>query len=346
MGLLFRKVFKVSFILVILVVKITLENIINSTKKVIGISLLVGALTFSPLFLYGCKKKVHLPTEIERCVDEIKEHPQDNKINAILADRIGTLYFVVSERDLAEHWYNTSLKLDPTAKTYGNLAEVFFLQGNLEKSYSLLQEGLQLDQNNARLHDRLAEVYLRCSAYNPEGPHLFEDKSTLHKKGLQESKKAVELNPQSVDANVQLGVAYLLNEDYGNAVATLEKASNMDQARSDAKYVLALAFYKSGNTGKALRLWNSVANEGSAVYGRYSADGVDLAKGEPRLGGGPFGGAPGAFSYWVGPNGGPLRPAFQVTYSRTLELNEVYTGVVRTFDKRYVNLCVNVDVEK
>lgn len=37
-------------------VKITLENIINSTKKVIGISLLVGALTFSPLFLYGCKK--------------------------------------------------------------------------------------------------------------------------------------------------------------------------------------------------------------------------------------------------------------------------------------------------
>lgn len=293
-------------------------------------------LVLAGLSLEGCSDRgIDLPSELERLANEIKRPGINNKKKAEIADQIGTLYFVVSEKELAEHWYDASIKLNPTAKTYANLAEVFLIDGGLEKSYSLLQEGLKIG-NNAKLHDRLGEVYLRSSLFNMRGSKLFEDRSDLHKKALEESKKAVSLDPKSVDSLVQLGAAYILNEDYDGAIKTLKKAGS----RVDARYNLALANYKAGNKRTARSIWNNVAKQGSPIYSRYAGDGVDLTKGDARLGGG-FGG-PGGLVYWIGPDGGDLKPAFQLTYSRTLEPKVKYTGVSQQFSERFVNLVVNV----
>lgn len=74
-------------------------------------------------------------------------------------------------------------------------------------------------------------------------------------KAVDEYRKAVKLRPDNVDYRYALGGAFFYVERYRDAIATFEKALKKNPKHRKSQYSLALAFEKTGDTGRARAAW-------------------------------------------------------------------------------------------
>ena len=313
------------------------------TQTLSGTVVLIVLLCILP---FGCserastKQEINIPEEIERCAKLIRSHPENSVENARLSYRLGFLYSLVNELDLSKNWLEGSIKLNPTPEAYAHLAEVYLMSENPNAALDAIRKGLQIGSENYRLYDRLGELYLKCSKHNMRAPKLFDDTNDLIKKALSESQRAVELNPKSADAKVQLAVLLLLENRLDEALPHLNEARKINRERGDISYVMGYVYLKKGDNKKALKVWEELLE--NPPYSSFLSNPLRLAKGEKPIMSGGFMGETPTLIMSLGDDG-KYHKNMLLMYSKTFESQEEFTGVREIFNERFCHVLLPID---
>jgi serine/threonine-protein kinase len=148
--------------------------------------------------------------------------------------------------------------------------------GNVENAMSAFRQALQLDPRYALANAGLGEAYLRNFLNNNKEPQWLE----LAQNAVAQS---ISQNGQLAPAHVDLGMIYSETGQYDNAVAEFRRALDLDPVSVDAYRELARAYERKNRLKdaeatyqKAIRLrpgaWLTNANLGAFYYnhGRYA----------------------------------------------------------------------------
>jgi len=141
--------------------------------------------------------------------------------------------------------FRASVRLRPTTKLVisaqggsGETTRVVF-QADADATIARLRRLVAEGSGNARAHDRLGNA--------------LTDRGMVDE-GIDEFRKALELDPESVESRVQLSKALLARHEREQAMSELRKAVEIDPNSAMAWVHLGLAHLKlTGNTQEALR---------------------------------------------------------------------------------------------
>jgi tetratricopeptide (TPR) repeat protein len=146
----------------------------------------------------------------------------------------------------AVNQFELANRQEETAEAYNNLAVAHFMQGNTERAYESIQqaENLQPTEETGRgIRGVKGALEIRQGNYE-------QAISTLS-------------NAEETAENLyNLGLAYLLNKDYNNAITHLEEATQKDSQMAKAYYAAAIANARLGREDEAYnQLQQAVQND-------------------------------------------------------------------------------------
>lgn len=147
----------------------------------------------------------------------------------------------------------------------------------ISRARTSAQTAVQLDDQLADAHVALGSVsyyldfnpgaaeteYLRALELNPNSIdallHVswFFAQSGRYEKALEANLRALELDPLSTSARNALGQVYYLNRDYDQAIQEYEQGLEFDRANPSLYYYLALPLEQKGQLEKAIDLYRS-----------------------------------------------------------------------------------------
>jgi serine/threonine protein kinase/Tfp pilus assembly protein PilF len=212
----------------------------------------------------------------------------------------------------AADYFQQAIDKDPSyADAYGGLADAYSLLGYFvpstrqavfAKARAASAHALSLDDRSAEAHLALAIVhwmswefsaaepeYQRAAELNPNFRNAPEAYSNYlvsmgrFSEALEEDHRALELDPLSLDANLQEGVVFEEQRDYDKAIAALQKTLEIDPNFGLAYNYLAKCYEAKGMYDKSMdaeeRLWTlfgqpEVAAELKRVYAASGIKGV------------------------------------------------------------------------
>ncbi len=136
----------------------------------------------------------------------------------------------------------------PEAKKekYTAKAEKYMKESNWPKARVSLQNVLKIDPKDARAYYLLGEV---------------EEKEENLKNSLGDYFKAVELNPDYLEALIKVGRYYLLAHDFTNVEETADKILKADPGNPSAETFKAVVLYLKGDLKKALATAENAAGK-------------------------------------------------------------------------------------
>jgi tetratricopeptide (TPR) repeat protein len=136
------------------------------------------------------------------------------------------------------------MNLDPAF--WNIMGNVYYAKLDLEKAEEYYQRALELDERNSLVLTNLGNVKLTASrmASSPSDLQIAVDLF----------KKAIELEPDYVDAHIGLGRAYLEARQINQSIQALEKAYELDPESDDALFYLGSSYLATNRKADALRL--------------------------------------------------------------------------------------------
>jgi tetratricopeptide (TPR) repeat protein len=151
---------------------------------------------------------------------------------------LGDLYRARSDYDSAREQYEVVARLDPYEYLHHyHLGLAYqFLQRFQEAAVSYLK-ALDLRPTDAPSNMYLGTVYLALATNNPAGL-TPDEQAKLKEKAIYYAQRAVELEPNSVTALVNLGVILDENKQYAKAETAYRKALDIDSSQTQVELYL------------------------------------------------------------------------------------------------------------
>jgi tetratricopeptide (TPR) repeat protein len=177
---------------------------------------------------------------------------------------LGDLFLAAPRRlfDQAVEAYTKAIELRPYyADAYAGLGDARAAKGDVDGAVSAYTSALVHNPVNARMHASLAKVY-------------FTEKG-LYYEAVNAYKRAVELDPDLVEARMGLGEVYEEKGLYREAIAEYERAVALDDKHTGAHYNLA-AVYEKVDPREAITLWERYIALASPIPSEK--DWVDIAR--------------------------------------------------------------------
>ena len=141
-------------------------------------------------------------------------YPQD----ALLARRLGDVFFVGKEPKQALPWYEKAYQLDPAAPGVpARLATLYTLENRLADAVGMWRKAVAADPKNAGYLANLASV------------ELSDGKADA---SIVTCKRALSLRP-SKEVYITLGTAYEVQKQYGEALIAFRRARDLGDAREE-----------------------------------------------------------------------------------------------------------------
>jgi tetratricopeptide (TPR) repeat protein/TolB-like protein len=156
---------------------------------------------------------------------------------------LGDLFLAAPRRlfDQAVEAYTKAIELRPYySDAYAGLGDARAAKGDVDGAVAAYTSALTHNPVNARMHASLAKVY-------------FTEKG-LYYEAVSAYKRAVELDPDLVEARMGLGEIYEEKGLYKEAIAEYKRAVELDDKHTGAHYNLA-AVYEHVDPGEAITLW-------------------------------------------------------------------------------------------
>lgn len=171
--------------------------------------------SYNLLGLAYFKKKnyVDAASAFEKCL-ELKPDVSEVHVN------LGVIYEELGEKDKAEEEYKKASAIDGNPNAGFNLAKFYYGQNKLDQALDYVRESIQKKNGPA-------------AAYNLQGVIL--NQMGRYAEALESFQYALRLSPNDLSLNVNLGIAYINNKEFGKARELLEKIlpSIQDQALKD-----------------------------------------------------------------------------------------------------------------
>ncbi len=139
-----------------------------------------------------------------------------------------------------------AMETDPAA--WVNLGVAYSNKGDLDNAKTAYEKALSLDEHNPTVYNNLAAVYLRLSRKTTD--------QILFARCIEYFKKAIELDPSYVSPYNGLGAAYSLTGNLDGAITCWEKALKLKPDSGEALLSLGLAYLDKGEGAKALGYLN------------------------------------------------------------------------------------------
>ena len=185
-----------------------------------------------------------------------------------------------SLQDSIRH-FEKAIELDPEfVPAYSSLAISLALLGGLsggapaalnERARVFAHRAIQMDDTLAESHTALAlmkyshewdfrsvERLLRQAIHlNPSDAYAYQlqghylGTKGMHSEAILSSKRACDIDPLSISANIALGISYYLARDFSQALAAVENAVQLDQTSGHAWMWRATMLSQSGQFGEA-----------------------------------------------------------------------------------------------
>ena len=149
--------------------------------------------------------------------------------------------------DLAEKYLRFVIHWQPeSARVYGDLGEILFLQGKGTEAIKAYQRAISLDEYLPWIHNNLGVLLLNQGAANQAADHL---------------QTALNLNPGNADAYYNLGNAYYTFGQWEAAAKAYQRAIDLDPNNLDVKAFWAGIMLKEGRLDDAREAWEEVLAE-------------------------------------------------------------------------------------
>ena len=146
---------------------------------------------------------------------------------------LGDLFLAAPRRlfDQAVEAYQKALELRPFyADAYVGLGDAKAAQGDVDRAIGSYQQALVYDPGNPKVHMSLGKIY-----YAEKG---------LYYESVESYKRAIELDPQFLEARMGLGEVFEDKGLYQDAVREYRKVVELDSRHTGALYNLALVYEK------------------------------------------------------------------------------------------------------
>jgi len=156
---------------------------------------------------------------------------------------LGDLFLAAPRRlfDQAVEAYTKAVELRPYySDAYAGLGDARAAKGDVDGAVEAYSNALTHNPVNARMHASLAKVY-------------FTEKG-LYYEAVTAYKRAVELDPELVEARMGLGEIYEEKGLYKEAITEYQRAVELDEKHTGAHYNLA-AVYEKVDPREAITLW-------------------------------------------------------------------------------------------
>jgi tetratricopeptide (TPR) repeat protein/TolB-like protein len=177
---------------------------------------------------------------------------------------LGDLFLAAPRRlfDQAVEAYNKATELRPFyADAYVGLGDARAAKGEVDPAIAAYQKALVFNPVNPKVHLSLGKIY-----YAEKG---------LYYESVNAYKKAIELDPQLVDARMGLGEVYEDKGLYKEAVDEYKRVIEVDSTHTGALYNLALVFEKI-DPKEAIAHWERYIELASPL--QAEKDWVDVAR--------------------------------------------------------------------
>ncbi len=176
---------------------------------------------------------------------------------------LANYYMLSGKKDLGKQNIDKALEVSPSdVENLISVAEAYFAEGSrpsLEAANLHLKKAETLDQKNP-------EIYLTLGVLN----YLLN----YEELPLSNYNKALELNPQYVDALYRIGEYHIKYKKYVEGATALKKAIEMDAAFAPAYSLLGEVYYRAGNAAKDNPTRDNYYRLAKENYRKY----VDLRK--------------------------------------------------------------------
>ena len=177
---------------------------------------------------------------------------------------LGDLFLAAPRRlfDQAVEAYSKAVELRPFyADAWVGLGDARSAKGDVDGAVTAYQTALGHNPLNPRIHASLGKIYFTEKGLYFEAVHAYE--------------RAVELDPEFLEARMGLGEVYEEKGLYREAIAQYQKAVELDGKHTGARYNLALV-YEKVNPKAAIELWERYIALASELT--TEKDWVDVAR--------------------------------------------------------------------
>jgi tetratricopeptide (TPR) repeat protein len=163
---------------------------------------------------------------------------------------LGLSYFNLGEPQKAREAFNRALELDPerAGAVHHNLGALAYEMGQLDKAEEEFLAALSAEPDDADTHYQLGATYLRKALPAEAGP----PDADLLAQAQEQFETALELAPEKPEALVGLGNAYMLQNQFDEAIEVLEQAAALDQEMPEVLFALGRAYAQAGQREKAV----------------------------------------------------------------------------------------------
>lgn len=156
--------------------------------------------------------------------------------------------------------FELSNRQQANAEAYGNLAVAYFMQGDKARAYDMIEMAEQNNPTEATMRELRS---VKGSLQVARGEY---DAAISTLSGLEDNAENL----------YNLGLAYLLNGDYQNALTRLNEAADMDANMAKAYYAAAVANARLGNEDAAYNMLEKAA-QADPEYKRMALEDLEFA---------------------------------------------------------------------
>jgi len=168
---------------------------------------------------------------------------------------LGLSYYRNGQYDDAIKTYNEVLQRDPNnAKCYQLMGLLYVQKKEYQTALDYYAKAIQLNPSK----DQLIETLLNRGAF-------YSDIAKKYSEAIADFKRILELDPTNTDATLNIGITYLNEGDFDNAINVFTNFMQKDQSISRIFYLRALAFAGKKDYANALKDMNQAKKMGMQI---------------------------------------------------------------------------------
>ena len=183
---------------------------------------------------------------------------EDSPFSVFALVNLGSSYYEAKEYDLAIETFNQAVRLNPRAsKAYSNLGKLYSIKGLYRKSLAYHEKALELKPNKAQLYSNLGFFYYHLlkeyqTLSTMTHTHIPQELSSLVdtyggegllENGIDNYKKALQLQSDNAEFHNGLGALYYLNKWYARAAEEYRRAIKNNPYYAEAYNNLGLIYF-------------------------------------------------------------------------------------------------------
>ena len=230
--------------------------------------------------LVGCKNAkqkqdayAHLPAEVAEVYKQLEKHPDNPSLYVQLTD-----YYIKSFLlDSALNNILMAIRLDSTHSDYYlKLSDVYFAMQRIDETEEILEKVISMDKSNKEAYLKLAELHFLHKRYKEAheqlnavlsidvfNPKAYFIRGWIYKEegdttaAIRSYLKAVEQNPDYIEAYEELGIVYHTKRD-PLAVSYYKNALNIQPENTQLLYNLAMYYQEVGDNDNAIKNYQMI----------------------------------------------------------------------------------------